>query len=297
MQQPNVKEFFHEDSSTWSYVVSDPETGRAAVIDAVLDFDSKSGRTGTGSVEEIIDYVREHDLKVDWVLETHAHADHLAAAPRVREALGGTIAIGEGIRQVQERFRKIFNFEKEFLPDGAQFDHLFQDGDSFNVGNIEGRVMHTPGHTSDSMSYIIGDAVFVGDTLFMPDAGTARCDFPGGDAAVMYRSIQKLFELPDETRMFMCHDYQPGGRAPLFETTVAEQKRDNIHVGGGKSEAEFVKQRNERDASLAMPRLIVPSIQVNIRAGEFPPPEDNGTVYLKVPVDTLGKPDDKPLTG
>ncbi len=297
MAKPEVKAFFHADTSTWSYVVSDPATARAAVIDAVLDFDYKSGRTGTGSVQAIIDYVRDHDLQVEWVLETHAHADHLAAAPKVREAVGGTIAIGEGIREVQERFRKIFNFEKAFLPDGAQFDHLFRDGDSFTVGEIEGRVIHTPGHTSDSISYVIGDAVFVGDTLFMPDAGTARCDFPGGDAGVMYRSIQKLFALPDETRMFMCHDYQPGGREPLFQTTVGEQKRDNIHVGTGKSEAAFVHMRNERDAGLAMPRLIVPSIQVNIRAGEFPAPEDNGTVYLKVPVDTLGKPTGKPETG
>lgn len=284
---PVVETFLHDDTETFSYVVYDAVGGHAAVIDPVLDFDSKAGRTSTASVDRIVAFVRENDLTVDWVLETHAHADHLSAAPHVREQLGGKIAIGEHIREVQKIFREVFNLERNFLPDGSDFDHLFADGDTFRIGKLEGKVMHTPGHTPADISYVIGDAVFVGDTLFMPDLGTARCDFPGGDARTLYRSTQRLLALPETTRMFLCHDYPPAGRSYQPVTTVGEQRRGNIHVGEDKDEAEFVKLREARDATLSMPRLILPSIQVNIRAGRMPPAEDNGTVYLKLPIDQL----------
>ncbi len=283
----NVKPFLDPDTETFSYVVYDREGGHAAVIDTVLDYDPKSGRTSTRGAQRLVDFVRDRNLTVDWILETHAHADHLSAAPFVRDQVGGKIGIGEKITEVQNIFREVFNLEKQFLVDGSQFDHLFADGESFRVGELEGRVIYTPGHTPADMSWLIGDAVFVGDTLFMPDVGTARCDFPGGDAATLYRSTKRLMELPDETRMFMCHDY-PGDRRPHEHlTSVGEQKRHNIHVREGVSEEEFVTMREERDATLEMPRLILPSIQVNIRAGEMPPAEDNGTVYLKIPVDRL----------
>ena len=285
--RPQVKEFLDPDTETFSYVVFDRPGGHAAVIDPVLDFDPKAGRTSTEGAQRLVDYVREQDLTVDWILETHAHADHLSAAPFVRDQVGGKLAIGEPIRKVQEIFRKVFNLEKEFLCDGSQFDHLFADGETFRVGELEGRVMHAPGHTPADMAWLIGDALFVGDTLFQPDKGTARCDFPGGDAATLYRSIEKLLELPDETRIFVCHDYPGDEREHKAETSVGEEKRDNIHVGAGRSEGEFVKLREERDATLPMPRLILPSVQVNIRAGEMPPAEANGVRYLKIPIDQL----------
>nr|WP_290653552.1 MBL fold metallo-hydrolase [Aquisalimonas sp.] len=283
----NIKAFLDTDTETFSYVVYDREGGNAAVIDAVLDYDPRSGRTSTKGAQRLVDYVREHDLTVDWILETHAHADHLSAAPFVRDQVGGRIAIGDQIPQVQKIFREVFNLEKEFLPDGSQFNHLFADGETIRIGELEGRVIYTPGHTPADMSWQLGDALFVGDTLFMPDVGTARCDFPGGDASTLYRSIQKLLAFPEETRMFMCHDYPGDRRSHEYETSVGEQKRHNIHVREGVSEDEFVEMREKRDATLDMPRLILPSIQVNIRAGEMPPPEDNGTVYFKIPVDRL----------
>jgi len=287
MNAPQVETFFHEPTNTFSYVVRDPETSKGAVIDPVLDYDAASGRLGTEAAGEIVAFVRANDIEIEWVLETHAHADHISAAPFVRSELGGRLAIGEGIRAVQGRFKKLFNLGDEFEPDGAQFDHLFADEETFRIGSLAARAIPTPGHTSDSLTYLIGDAAFVGDSLFMPDAGTARCDFPGGDAHVLWRSTRRLFELPDETRLFMCHDYAPGGREIRNETTVGEQRRRNIHVGEQRSEEEFVKLRTERDATLGMPTLILPSVQVNIRAGEAPPAEDNGVSYLKIPLDQL----------
>lgn len=283
----NIQEFFHEQSATWSYVVTDEATRQAAIIDPVRDFDYKSGRSGTQSASAIAEYVRANNLTVAWILETHAHADHISAAPYLRAELGGTLAIGEGIREVQKTFREIFHLGDDFPVDGRQFDHLFRDGEHFKVGSLEAEVMATPGHTNDSVSYRIGDAVFVGDTLFMPDGGTARCDFPGGDAHKLYDSIHRLYALPPETRLFMCHDYAPGGREVRHQTTVAEQRAANIHVRDGVSADEFVAMRNARDATLDMPTLIIPSVQVNIRAGEFPEPESNGVRYLKLPVDAL----------
>ncbi|WP_078084113.1 MBL fold metallo-hydrolase [Microbulbifer mangrovi] len=286
--RPLVQAFLDPVTETWSYVIYDRIGGSAAVIDAVLDFDQASGRTSTDGAEKIVAFVRENDLKVEWVLETHAHADHLSAAPFIREQLGGKIAIGDHIRQVQGIFRDVFNLEKEFLVDGSQFDHLFHDGDTFRIGELEGKVIYVPGHTPADMAWLIGDALFVGDTLFLPDVGSARCDFPGGDARALYQSVQKLLSLPEDTRMFMCHDYPPNDtREHEYETTVGAQKRSNIHLHDGVSEDEFVKMRSERDATLGMPRLILPSIQVNIRAGQMPPAEDNGTVYLKVPINKL----------
>lgn len=285
--QALIEAFLDPSSETFSYVVYDEAGGHAAVLDPVLDFDYKSGRTRTDGAQRLVDFVRAQNLTVDWILETHAHADHLSAAPFIKQQLGGRIAIGENIRCVQKIFREVFNLEKDFLADGSQFDKLFATEESFRIGTLEGRVIYTPGHTPADMSWLIGDALFVGDTLFMPDVGTARCDFPGGDAATLYQSIQKLLALPDETRMFMCHDYPPAGRPHRYETTVGEQKRSNIHVKEGITQEEFVKVREARDASLEMPRLILPSVQVNIRAGQMPPAESNGTVYLKVPVDWL----------
>ncbi|WP_323843959.1 MBL fold metallo-hydrolase [Microbulbifer magnicolonia] len=283
-----VRPFLDRDTETWSYVVYDREGGSAAVVDAVLDYDAASGRTSTAGAEEIVAFVRDKNLKVEWILETHAHADHLSAAPFIREQLGGKIAIGDQICQVQKIFREVFNLEKQFLVDGSQFDHLFGDGETFQIGDLQARVIYVPGHTPADMAWQIGDALFVGDTLFMPDVGSARCDFPGGDAATLYRSVQKLLALPEDTRMFMCHDYPPSGeREHQCETTVGDQKRNNIHLHEGVSEAEFVAMRHKRDATLPMPRLIIPSIQVNIRAGQMPPAEDNGTVYLKVPINAL----------
>ena len=287
-QQFSVKAFLDNDSETFSYVVADPATAKAVIIDPVLDFDYKSGRTSTESAEEILAYVQEQQLQVEWVLETHAHADHLSAAPFFRNKLGAKVGIGEHIKQVQTIFKNVFNLEKEFLPNGAQFDQLFADGDVLHVGNLQIRALHTPGHTPADLAYIVNEqAAFVGDTLFMPDVGTARCDFPGGSAATLYQSIQKLLALPAETQIYVCHDYPTKGRKHEYRSSVVEQKMNNIHIGGGVSEAEFVQRREARDATLEMPRLILPSIQVNIRAGHMPPAEENGSIYLKVPINQL----------
>ncbi len=283
--KPQVKTFFDEDTFTASHVVVDPATKKAAVIDSVLDFDPASGTTTTKSADEIIAYVRENDLEVEWILETHVHADHLTAAPYLKQKLGGKTGIGNKIDVVQNTFAKIFNAESAFKRDGSQFDHLFADGEKFKLGEIDAHVMHTPGHTPACSTIVIGDAGFVGDTLFMPDYGTARCDFPGGDARTLHRSIQKIFALPPKTRLFMCHDYKAPGRDDyVWETTVAEEREKNIHVRNGITEDEFVKMREARDKTLAMPRLILPSVQVNMRAGDMPPKEDNGVSYLKLPL-------------
>lgn len=279
-----VKRFLHEPTSTFSYVAWDPATRRAAVIDAVLDYDEASGRIGTDSLDEIARFVRDAGLSVEWVLETHAHADHLAGGGRVQRELGGRTGIGVGIRAVQRHFRGVYNLGDAFPVDGSQFDHLFADDERFEVGGLAAQAIPTPGHTSDSLTYVIGDAAFCGDTLFMPDGGTARCDFPGGDAATLYRSIRRLYELPASTRLFVLHDYRPGGREYRNETTIGDQRRHNIHVHDGVSEAEFVATRQQRDRTLGMPQLIIPSIQVNIRGGMLPGPENNGTAYLKVPL-------------
>ncbi|QFU02649.1 putative metallo-hydrolase [Halomonas sp. THAF5a] len=284
--QPVVTHFFDEPTNTFSYVVQDPDSQACAILDSVLDFDYAAGRTDVRSADEIIDFVRDHGLEVEWILETHVHADHLSAAPYLHGALGGKTGIGANITVVQEVFGKAFNAGTEFARDGSQFDRLFEEGDTFAIGHLEGRVMHTPGHTPACLTYVIGDAAFVGDTLFMPDYGTARCDFPGGDARALYRSIQKVLALPAETRLFLCHDYKAPNREEYqHETSVAEQRAHNVHVHEGVSEDEFVRMRTERDATLGMPRLILPSVQVNMRAGQMPPAEENGQVYLKVPID------------
>ncbi|HZX51719.1 MAG TPA: MBL fold metallo-hydrolase [Pseudomonas sp.] len=286
--QPQVQAFFDPATYTYSYVVTDPGSKRCAIIDSVLDYDPASGRTSHNSADRLIQYVRDNQLQVDWLLETHVHADHLSAAPYLKRELGGQLAIGENITVVQNTFGKLFNAGTEFATDGRQFDHLFKDGDSFQVGAIEARAIHTPGHTPACMTYLIGDAGFVGDTLFMPDYGTARCDFPGGDAHTLYQSIRRLFELPDATRLFMCHDYKAPGRDDFRnQTTVAEQRAHNVHVHEGIGEADFVAMRSARDATLGMPSLILPSVQVNMRGGQLPPAEDNGTRYLKIPLDVL----------
>lgn len=286
-RRPQVHGLF--DNATWTvtYVVHDGPDSACAIIDSVLDYDPKSGRTRTGSAEKVVEYVKAHRLKVEWILETHAHADHLTAAPYLKSKLGGRLGIGEHIRAVQKVFKGIFNLEPGFRQDGTQFDQLFRDGDEFRIGELTARVMHVPGHTPADLAYQVGDAVFVGDTLFMPDVGTARCDFPGGDASKLYASVRTILSLPPETRLFMCHDYPPGDRAPAFETTVAEQREKNIHVHDGVTREQFVQMRNKRDATLDMPVLILPSVQVNIRAGEMPPKEDNGVSYLKIPLNAL----------
>ena len=284
---PEVKGFFDPDSNTISYVVHDPQTSECAVIDSVLDFDYASGTIGHDLADQIISYVNAQKLEVIWHIETHVHADHLSAAPYLQTVLGGQIMISEQITAVQKIFGKVFNAGTEFERDGSQFDRLLEDGDCYRLGSFSGRAIHTPGHTPACMAHQIGDAVFVGDTLFMPDGGTARADFPGGDARVLYRSIQKILALPEETRLFVCHDYMPGGREVAWQTTVGEQRQKNIHIGNGISEDEFVTMRETRDANLSMPRLIMPSIQVNMRAGHMPPGEDNGEIYLKVPVSGL----------
>lgn len=285
---PFVKAFFDEATFTVSYLVCEPQGKSCAIIDSVLDFDHASGRTNTKSADAIIEYVKAEDLRVEWILESHVHADHLSAAPYLQEALGGKIGIGKNITIVQDTFGKVFNEGTEFQRDGSQFDSLFQDGDSFHVGQMRGDVLHTPGHTPACLTYVIGDAAFVGDTLFMPDFGTARCDFPGGSSATLYQSIQKILALPDETRIFVGHDYKAPGRDEYaWETTVGEQKALNIHIGQGRSIEEFVQMRDTRDATLAMPRLILPSLQVNMRAGHMPPADEQGNVYLKLPVNKL----------
>ena len=288
MSRPTVQGFFDDATNTISYVVWDPATSKAAVIDALLDFDQASGRTKTDSADRLIAFVREKGLEVEWVIDTHVHADHLTAAPYVREQLGGRTGIGEHIATVQKVFGEIFNEGQAFHTDGSQFDHLFKDGETYRLGSIEAKAIHTPGHTPACMSHVIGDAVFVGDTIFMPDFGTARCDFPGGDAGTLYDSIQKLFALPDETRVFLCHDYKAPGRDDyVWETTIGEEKRSNKHVKQGTSREDFVKMRTERDATLSMPKLILPSVQINMRAGEMPPAEPNGKIYMKLPINAL----------
>ena len=286
-RRPQVHGLF--DNATWTvtYVVHDGPGSACAIIDSVLDYDPKSGRTRTASADKVIECVQAHRLKVEWILETHAHADHLTAATYLKSKLGGRIGIGEHIRQVQKVFKGIFNLEPGFRQDGTQFDHLFRDGDEFRIGELSARAVHVPGHTPADLAYHVGDAVFVGDTIFMPDVGTARCDFPGGDPDQLYSSVRKLLSLPPRTRLFMCHDYPPEGRPPAFETTVAEQREKNIHVHDGVTREQFVQMRNKRDATLDMPVLILPSVQVNIRAGAMPPSEDNGVSYLKIPLNAL----------
>lgn len=284
---PQVHACFDPVTWTVSYVVYDQPGGHAAIIDPVLDYDPKSGRTATTAADRLLAFVREQQLTLDWIIETHAHADHLSAAAYLQQLLGGRIAIGDKIDGVQRVFKDIFNLEAGFATDGRQFDHLFADGDTFAIGQLTAQAIAVPGHTPADMAYHIGDAIFVGDTLFLPDVGTARCDFPGGDAATLYRSIRRLLSYPNHTRLFMCHDYPPPGREPQWQCTVAEQRAHNIHVHDGISEADFVQLREARDATLAMPVLILPAIQVNIRAGQLPPAEDNGTAYLKIPLNLL----------
>lgn len=284
---PEVTGVFHRPTSSVSYIVADPATRAAALIDTVLDYDQKAGRTATDSADALAAAVAARGLSVAWILETHLHADHLSAAAYLKERLGGRTGIGAGVTEIQKGFARLFNAGPDFTPDGSQFDRLFAEGERFHIGKLEATVLHTPGHTPGCVSYLIGDAVFVGDALFMPDYGTARCDFPGGDARTLYRSIQRLLALPDETRVFTAHDYGPGGRAFAWESTVAEQRARNTHVGGGIGEAEFVRLREARDKELEPPNLILPALQVNMRGGRLPPPEENGIVYLKIPVNRL----------
>ncbi|MCG2592519.1 MBL fold metallo-hydrolase [Ramlibacter sp. XY19] len=285
--QAQVQAFFDPVTGTVSYVVHAGAGSACAIVDPVLDFDARSGRTSTASAERIVDFVADRRLQVEWILETHAHADHLSAAAWLRGRLGGKIAVGGRITEVQGVFKKLFHLEPGFAADGHQFDHLFTDGETFAIGALQARVIAMPGHTPACVAYQVGDSVFVGDTLFMPDVGTARCDFPGGSAAQLYGSIRRLLALPPSTRLYMCHDYPPEGREPQWETTVAAQRASNIHVHDGIGEEAFVAMRQARDATLGMPTLILPSVQVNIRAGQMPPPEDNGVSYLKIPLNTL----------
>ena len=285
---PDVVCFFDDKTNSASYVVSDPETGHAAIVDPVLDYDPVSGRTSIDSAQKIVDHVGDKKLTVDWIVETHVHADHLTASVWLKEKLGGKTGIGAGIREVRATFGALFNATEVLDAEDAPFDDLFADGATFNIGNIESRVMATPGHTPACVTYIIGDACFVGDTMFMPDYGTARCDFPGGDAKQLFESLQKIIALPDDMRLFVCHDYGAGGsRDFAWETTVGDQRANNIHIGGGTLEHDYVQMRRDRDATLGLPRLIVPAVQVNMRAGNFPPAEDNGTSYIKVPLNVL----------
>jgi len=284
---PTVQAFF--DPATWTvtYVVHGGPGTACAIVDPVLDFDPKAARTGTGSADKLLAFIEDNALRLQWILETHAHADHLSAASYLRERAGGRVAVGAAIATVQETFARLFNLEAGFRTDGSQFDRLFGDGDSFQIGNLRARALATPGHTPACMAYHVGDAVFVGDTIFMPDVGTARCDFPGGSAQALYRSVRRLLDLPRETRLFVCHDYPPDDREPRWETTVAQQRARNIHIHDGVGEEQFVATRQARDATLDMPQLILPAIQVNIRAGRLPPAEANGTAYLKLPVNVL----------
>jgi glyoxylase-like metal-dependent hydrolase (beta-lactamase superfamily II) len=284
---PEIKHFHDSQSGTFSYVVSDPATKRAAIIDPVLGFSLETGRTNAEHVDAIAGWVEAQSLKVDWILETHAHADHVSSAQLIKSRLGGQVAIGEGIRSVQAHFGTLFNLGREFVADGQEFDRLFEDGETFAVGELEVRVLHTPGHTNDSVTYLVGNAAFVGDTVFMTDFGTARCDFPGGDAGLLYDSVMKLFALPDDTIFYLCHDYPPSERELRHAVPIAEQRADNVHINDTVTRDSFIKMRNERDATLKPPQLVLPSLQVNIRAGHLPEPDDNGTVYLRIPVDTI----------
>jgi len=291
VQRPTIAGFFDEATFTVSYVVHDADTREAAIIDSVLDYEAASGSTDYGSADRIVEYITSNNLKVTWILETHAHADHLSAAPYLQEKLGGKLAIGADIIRVQDVFGKMFNAGTDFERDGSQFDHLFKDGDTFRIGNLDAIALHVPGHTPADMAYLIGDAAFVGDTIFMPDFGTARADFPGGDARQLFQSIRRLLSLPRETRLFLCHDYKAPGRDVFaWETTVGQQRDENIHVRDGVSEDEFVAMRTTRDATLAMPNLIMPSVQINMRGGHLPDPEDNGVSYIKIPVNAARKP-------
>lgn len=285
--KPVVTAFFDEPSNTISYVVQDPASNKCAVIDSVMDIDYAAGRISYGGADQIIKFIKDNGLDLEWLIETHVHADHLSGAPYIQGKLGGKLGIGENITIVQDVFGKVFNEGTEFQRDGSQFDQLFSDGDTYQIGELTAHVMHTPGHTPACMTHTIGDVAFVGDTLFMPDGGSARADFPGGDARTLYRSVKRLLQLPDETRLFMCHDYGPNGRDIQWETSVAEEREHNIHIKNGISEDEFVKMREERDATLDMPKLIIPSLQVNMRAGKMPPADDQGDVFLKVPVNKL----------
>jgi glyoxylase-like metal-dependent hydrolase (beta-lactamase superfamily II) len=284
-KRPEVISFFDEPTNTASHVVCDPASWRCAIVDSVLDYDAGAGRTATDAADKIIAFVRDQGLEVEWILETHVHADHLSAAPYMKERLGGALGIGENIRVVQDIFGKVFNAGTEFQRDGSQFDHLFIDGERFTIGGLDAVALHTPGHTPACMTYVIGDAAFVGDTLFMPDYGTARADFPGGDARMLYRSARRVLSLPDATRLFLCHDYKAPGRGEFqWETTVADERVHNVHMHDGVGEDEFVRMRSTRDAQLGLPKLILPSVQVNMRAGEFPPAEGDGQAYLKIPL-------------
>ncbi len=283
----SIKPFFDPATGTVSYVVSDNVTQMAAVIDPVMDFDLKSGRTRTESADRMLEYLRAQALTVQWILETHVHADHLSSAHYIQQQAGGRIAIGDNIRQVQAVFKKLYNLERSFLPDGSQFDHLFKDGETFRIGDVEATALWVPGHTPADMAYLVDGVVFVGDTLFMPDVGSARADFPGGDARVLYRSMRRILDLPSDTRVFVCHDYPPTDRAPHWETTVAAQRANNIHVRDGITEEQFIAMRKARDATLEVPTLILPALQVNVRAGQLPPPDDNGVSYLRIPLNAL----------
>jgi len=285
--KPEIVSFFDEPTNTISYIVKDPASNACAVIDSVMDIDYAAGRITHDGADKMIAYILEKGWKLEWLIETHVHADHLSAAPYIQQKLGGKLGIGENIVVVQNTFDKIFNEGTEFQRDGSQFDRLFKDGDSYQIGTLTAHAMHTPGHTPACMTHVIGDAAFVGDTLFMPDGGSARADFPGGDARTLYRSIMRVLSLPGETRLFMCHDYGPNGREIQWETTVADEREHNIHVGKGISEDDFVRMREARDATLAMPKLIIPSLQVNMRAGKLPPPDESGKTYLKVPINLL----------
>nr|WP_243442757.1 MBL fold metallo-hydrolase [Pacificimonas flava] len=286
--RPSIAGFFDESTNTVSYVIHDPATCEAAIIDSVLDYESASGRTSNSSANRIIEYVTSKNMKVTWLIETHAHADHISAAPYLQQKLGGKLAIGRGIIKVQDVFGKLFNAGTDFERDGSQFDRLFDDGERFSLGTIEGIALHVPGHTPADMAFIIGDAAFVGDTIFMPDFGTARADFPGGDARQLFRSIRRLLSLPDETRLFLCHDYKAPGRDEFaWESTVRQQRENNVHVKDGVSEHDFVEMRTSRDKTLSMPKLIMPSVQINIRGGRLPDPEDNGVSYIKIPVNAV----------
>lgn len=282
----DVKAFFDNDTYTVTYVIADKDTGKCAILDSVLDYDPASGRTSTKSADEVIAYINDNDYTCDWILETHVHADHLSAAPYLKEKVGGKSAIGEHVQTVQKTFGDVFNAGSDFATNGSQFDHLFKDNENFTIGNLVCEVMHTPGHTPACISYVIDGDCYVGDTMFMPDFGTARCDFPGGDASQLYDSLQRILSLPDDTTLYMCHDYGPGGRDYEWVTSVKEQKEKNIHLAG-KSRDEYIEARTTRDAELSMPVLILPSVQVNMRAGDMPPAEDNGVTYIKIPVDAL----------
>jgi glyoxylase-like metal-dependent hydrolase (beta-lactamase superfamily II) len=284
---PTVAAFFDAQTSSMSYIVSEPDGPAAVVIDPVLNYDARSGRTSTASADEILAHVRDKGLQVAWILETHTHADHMTAMAHLKKALGAKTGIGRVVAKVQGNFVRLYGIGGEVATDGSQFDHLFADGETFKVGAMEGRVLATPGHTPGCVTYVFGDAAFIGDTMFMPDSGTARCDFPEGDAATLYRSIRRILDLPGSTRLFVCHDYQPDGRELAYEATVAEHRRANVHIKDGIDEAAFVAMRTERDATLSAPALILPAVQVNIRAGEFPAPDKNGTSYLKIPLNTF----------